>query len=317
MIPFTPFLKKSCLAGLMLVVLLIVVVLFFTVTPSFAQHTFSLTPTGEPTEIPTDIPAATNTPFPTDVPAATNTPFPTDVPAATNTPFPTDIPAATNTPFPTDIPAVTNTPFPTDIPAATNTPTNLPTLTPLVSEADPWIKKRVDKTKVALGDVVTYSIVVVNRGSTSATDVVVRDPLPLFLTYMSAGSTRGTPSYVGGVVALNLGDLQPDEEVVLTIQARINSMPNSMINVASLTTTSKTDNPTNNEDRISILTVEAAPPAARVVPTPAPRFPNTGGSALAIPSLWLVGGAGLVVAMLSLVALLLALRSRRARSISR
>lgn len=183
--------------------------------------------------------------------------------------------------------------------------------------ADPQLSKRIDRTTAGIGDVVTYSIVVVNRGNTTATDVVVSDPLPAFLSYIGASSTRGTPTYASGVVRLDLGALYPDEQVILTIQARINAMPNPMINVASLTTTSLTDNPVNNEDQVSILTVAVSPtrvpPAGQAAPPPAPRFPNTGGAALEIPSLWIVGGAAATVAVLSLLGLLLIWRASRTR----
>ncbi|MFN8451150.1 MAG: DUF5060 domain-containing protein [Anaerolineae bacterium] len=82
-------------------------------------------PTLTPTDTPTPLVIATNTPLPTLPPTSTNTPVDTDTPTATDTPVTTDTPTATATFTPTSSPTREDTATST----ATRTPTRRPTQT--------------------------------------------------------------------------------------------------------------------------------------------------------------------------------------------
>ena len=83
------------------------------------EKTFNAATGSTPTQAPTVIPTATQTPAPTEVP----TQVPTVIPTATQTPVPTEIP----TQVPTVIPTATQTSVPTEMP--TQVPTAIPTVT--------------------------------------------------------------------------------------------------------------------------------------------------------------------------------------------
>ncbi len=90
-----------------------------------AEKTLNAATGGTPTQVPTVIPTATQTPVPTEIP----TQVPTVIPTATQTPVPTEIP----TQVPTVIPTVTQQP--TVIPTVTQTPDT--SVGPLQGQSNP------------------------------------------------------------------------------------------------------------------------------------------------------------------------------------
>ncbi len=99
-------------------------------------------------------------------------------------------------------------------------------------------RKRVDRGNAGVGDILTYTLEVVNTGSLAAQNTIVRDSIPAFTSYIP-NSTRvdGQPRPdVGGtsplVNGLNLGtiDFRGDNDREITFQVRITSTPpNSQI----------------------------------------------------------------------------------------
>jgi uncharacterized repeat protein (TIGR01451 family) len=96
---------------------------------------------------------------------------------------------------------------------------------------DPALTKSVDPAVAAVGDLVTYTITVFNNGNVPANGVVVSDPLPDNLEYVSATaldaattSPRGTVTLIPPrTVQVDIGALDVNDVVLITIIAQVNS----------------------------------------------------------------------------------------------
>ncbi|NOK62195.1 MAG: hypothetical protein GFH27_549327n25 [Chloroflexi bacterium AL-W] len=227
------------------------------------------TPT-EPPPPPTETPAPpTATPTrPTEVPP-TFTPAPgtpTVVPPdATPTP---DLPIApaTATPRPNDDDdddgGSSSTP---ELPTATPTDTPLPSATPPITltddvVADPSVSKRISQGEANPGDEVTYTIDVVNRGNIAAENVVVTDSLPDELTIVDVSASRGDISMRGQSVSVNIGLMEPGEQVTIRINARVktDTEASTISNGVVVTTTSPGDDPSNNTASVPLTIIQTA-----------------------------------------------------------
>lgn len=179
----------------------------------------------------------------------------------------------------------------TPIEQPTRTPTSTPdTRTPIATPhrdkpgiADPAVTKSVNVGEARIGDEVTFTIKVTNRGNDTANDVVVTDPIPDYMDVIEATTTRGNVSSNGRTVIVNVGPVAPGEEVTIRIRVRINERAQPPVgrNGVSITTSSPGDDPGNNssETTFSIIgeaTPTAEPLTATPVPTAAPRqLPRT------------------------------------------
>ncbi len=79
------------------------------------------------------------------------------------------------------------------------------------------VKTATPSPNVAQGDPLTYSLAITNGGPASATDVIVTDPLPSAVTYLSATTTAGTCSQAGGTVTCLLGTMTNGATATVTI----------------------------------------------------------------------------------------------------
>ncbi len=280
----------------------------------------SLTPSPEPTEVPTAIPATetpvmpTETPLPPTETPVTPTETPTTIPAtATETPVPptetpTALPATTTIGVPptrvpvepTDTPTVTATPVPPTV-----TPPVMATATKTPQQADPRLQKVVTATgPMAVGSELVYILQVTVEGSIAATDVVATDALPAGLTLVRATASRGQVTTSGNTVRVVLGNVAPGEIVRIEIVATLHGNgTDAIVNGATLTTSSTTDIPSNNSDTALVTILRN--PEVQASPTPAPagvtnrRIPATDvsdGSSLPV-WLFVLVGLGLVGGM--------------------
>ena len=98
---------------------------------------------------------------------------------------------------------------------------------------------------VAVGSLLTYTIVVSNAGPNSADGVTVRDTLPMGMTFVSAHSTQGTCTGTDDVVC-NIGTLVngASATVTITVSPTSGGVLTNTANVGSNTTDPDT---TNNE----------------------------------------------------------------------
>ncbi|HMA33026.1 MAG TPA: DUF11 domain-containing protein [Chloroflexia bacterium] len=100
------------------------------------------------------------------------------------------------------------------------TPTPAPTETPSpVGRPDLTIHKTVEPPRAPGGTLVTFTIVVTNRGTADATEVVVDDNVPGQLIVQSASTTKGTAAIDGNHVTVAIGTMAPGEVVTITITA--------------------------------------------------------------------------------------------------
>jgi uncharacterized repeat protein (TIGR01451 family) len=108
---------------------------------------------------------------------------------------------------------------------------------------DPALTKAVDPALASVGDLVTFTITVFNNGNVPADGVVVTDPLPDNLEYVSATSVdaatltpRGTVTLIPPrTVQVNIGTVGVNDVILITVLAQVNSQGQPPIqNVASL-----------------------------------------------------------------------------------
>ena len=97
----------------------------------------------------------------------------------------------------------------------------------------------------ATGNNLTNTIVVTNYGSSVALGVVVTDPLPAGMTFVSASSTVGTCSNSSGTVICSLGDLSASAGATVSLIVS-NTLLGSITNTVSATTASQDTNSANN-----------------------------------------------------------------------
>jgi LPXTG-site transpeptidase (sortase) family protein len=114
------------------------------------------------------------------------------------------------------------------------------------SFVDPVVTKAVNPSQAAVGDPVTFTITVTNNGTLPAANVFVTDTLPDALDLASVNPVEINPPAAGTftitpprTVTIDLGTLDVDEVIVITIRAIVNNLDNPPIqNTAQVTTDS-------------------------------------------------------------------------------
>jgi uncharacterized repeat protein (TIGR01451 family) len=98
-------------------------------------------------------------------------------------------------------------------------------------------------------DRLTYTIVVSNVGDATAEGVVLVDPLPEDLTFLSATTSRGDLcAFADGVVTCQLGDLDPGDSVTVTIEGQVEILFGRLENEACAETPTPIRNPRDDCD---------------------------------------------------------------------
>jgi uncharacterized repeat protein (TIGR01451 family) len=123
----------------------------------------------------------------------------------------------------------------------------------------------------------SYQIVVTNLGPNTAYGVVLEDPLPNGLDFVSASGVGATCGFAAGVVTCQLGDLVKDQSRTITLSVSVPvdyPLPNgeesfTIENEASTSTQTAETDLTNNEDDAStvVLVTLPLPPEDPEVPT--------------------------------------------------
>lgn len=195
---------------------------------------------------------------------------------------PTPQPTDTTQPLPQPTDTTQPLPQPTDttqpLPQPTSTPIIEPTLTPTrrpegdPEVADPAITKAASPSEARIGDEIMFTLTVTNRGNVPAENVVVTDPVPDFCDILDVSASRGDVAVSGNTVVVTLGAVAPDEVISIQICTRVNerAQPPGGANMATLTTSSPTDDPSNNTSTVTIVILVPAPTV-----TPVPAAPTT------------------------------------------
>jgi uncharacterized repeat protein (TIGR01451 family) len=134
----------------------------------------------------------------------------------------------------TELPTITQTPSqptPTDTPAPPTTgPTQVPPPPEEEEEEDEptptpdlALSKQADRSTAAVGEEVSFTITIINRGPTAAADVVAVDEVPAGMDIVGVQTTRGDVAQDGRRVTVTIGELAPGETVTIVIRARLNA----------------------------------------------------------------------------------------------
>ena len=156
------------------------------------------------------------------------------------------------------IPSYTNTAAVTTTTQETNQSNNTSSVTvQCAGTSNPTTDVSITKTapsSVNRGDALPYTLVIRNIGNSNADNVVINDPIPTGLTYVSAnGATcaQALPSggAFNGFITCNLGSMNAgsSKTVTLTFQTSGQTTCGTVTNTASVTTNSQDSNGGNNQ----------------------------------------------------------------------
>ena len=143
------------------------------------------------------------------------------------------------------------------------------TVTPVA--ADIAITKLVDNTRPNQGTNVTFTITATNNGPSNATGVVVSDPLPAGLSFVSAIASGGT-TYNSGTGVWTIGALANGANQTLSIVATA-TLTTPVTNTAAKTAEVQPDPVAGNNTASATVTGQSADIAiTKIVSNPTPNF---------------------------------------------
>ena len=106
-----------------------------------------------------------------------------------------------------------------------------------VQQADLELTKTVSKTNPNVGENITYTITVLNKGTDNATNVKVKDILPIGLTFASSSNFINT---AGTLISNNIPSITAGGQVVLTFMATV-TQAGSILNKAEVSASDQFD----------------------------------------------------------------------------
>ena len=137
--------------------------------------------------------------------------------------------------------------------------------------SDLAIEKTVSDEAPNLGDMITWTIDVINHGPDTAENVVVTDVLPEGVSFESASSDQFDAD--SGV--WSVGDLPSGETATLGIDVTVDDADGPQINTASVTSDTYDDSPQNNSDDARTDAVAADLSIEKIVSDEAPDLGDT------------------------------------------
>ena len=153
----------------------------------------------------------------------------------------------------------------------------------------PALAKFVSPEVAAIGETVTWTIRVTNPADTPTGSVTVTDTIPPAVELVRVSSSRGTPAVSGSSFSVNLGEIQPGEEVVITAE----TVAQQILPPAQSCNQAFAGSMASNEACVTILPAELPAFGGGAPPTPA--------APLRILWQWVLGGGLLMVAGLGLM----------------
>jgi uncharacterized repeat protein (TIGR01451 family) len=135
---------------------------------------------------------------------------------------------------------------------------NLSLTGPVPGAADLALGMMAAPATVVASSNITYTLTVTNFGPSSASGVVVSDPLPAGTALVNATPSNGTVTNSAGVVLWNVGSLAKDAKATLTLVVQANGL-GTITNSATVTTATADPNP--DDDTASVVTTVIVPTA--------------------------------------------------------
>jgi uncharacterized repeat protein (TIGR01451 family) len=111
-------------------------------------------------------------------------------------------------------------------------------------------------TAIRVGDDLTYTLKVKNKGRTPATGVVLTDNLPSSMAFVSVTTTQGVCRHAGGIVTCNLGTIPGEGLVTVQILVRPQT-PGLFRNFATVRSKEDDNDPVSNSDNLSTRVIAA------------------------------------------------------------
>lgn len=179
--------------------------------------------------------------------------------------------------------------------------------TSVTSAADVSITKTASPDPVSVGGTLVYTIKVANAGPSPATGVVVTDPLPANVAYVSSTASQGGCSQASGVVTCNLGALANGGSATVTVTVRATGKNLRTTNTAKVKATEADPVPTNNTGAATTAVLAAegsaygvrlSAPLVNLAPTPSVSRTTPGTSSTTLANITagiLVSAQGLAV----------------------
>lgn len=98
-------------------------------------------------------------------------------------------------------------------------------------------QKQVSDAVVNVGDNFTYTIIITNNGPGQATGVMINDPLPAQVSFVSFGNiSQGNCNEAGGVVTCDLGNMAVGDVATVEVNVQAVAESNAVTNTATVTT---------------------------------------------------------------------------------
>jgi uncharacterized repeat protein (TIGR01451 family) len=140
--------------------------------------------------------------------------------------------------------------------------------------ADVAVTKAVDNPSPDVGDTVTFTVTATNNGPNDATGVVVYDPLPAGLTFVSASPSQGTYDSTTG--KWTVGGIARGQSATLQLRATVVPPgPATVTNVATATADQTDPNPNNNTGSVVVTPRQADLVLTKTVNNPTPNVGDT------------------------------------------
>ncbi|MFN3266088.1 MAG: DUF11 domain-containing protein, partial [Deinococcales bacterium] len=121
-----------------------------------------------------------------------------------------------------------------------------------IKDIDLAIVKTVNPTSTFLGGEATYVMLVSNEGENDASGVVVSDPLPAGVTFISGETSNGgTVTFANGVLTAQVGSLPRGQSATVTVQVKTNRV-GTFTNTARVSGNEPETNLQNNQSSATI-----------------------------------------------------------------
>ncbi len=155
-----------------------------------------------------------------------------------------------------------------DFVATNNFESAVATINPL---ADLAVSKKAATNAVFVGSNLDFTIIVTNRGPSTATNIVLTDTLPSGLAFVSAQTTQGTTGTNGNTVTCNIGNLANNATATMTITVAATS-PGLLFNMAAVTSSIADPASANNSAFAGVVVNDAADLSVSKTASPNPAF---------------------------------------------